>query len=134
VTGPHRYDLDAVVYVDSNGISLHRARNELATRYALAQSGAARQRGVDPGTPMSELPYFLYGDAVLVGEAAEGELADVPDRFLDPGYLGWSFEPTPFDYPPVQTRPPGRAADLAGRVRRSLGRFPARAGHRSRAR
>lgn len=45
-----RYDLDATVYVDTNGLSMRRARNERATRYALAQSGAARQRGVDPGT------------------------------------------------------------------------------------
>jgi hypothetical protein len=72
------YDLDAAVYVDDNGRSMNWARNERATRYALAQSEAARQRGVDPATPMSELPYSLYGDAVLVGRAADGELTGVP--------------------------------------------------------
>ena len=102
------YDANAVVYVDENGRAMSRARNELATRYALAQSEAARQRGVDPGTPMSELPYFLYGDAVLVGRDADGNLTDVPARFLDPGYLGWSFTPTPFDQLPAD--PPGARA------------------------
>ena len=119
-----RYDLDAAVYVDANGLSMRRARNERATRYALAQSEGARQRGVDPGTPMSELPYSLYGDVVLVGQTADAELGDVPERFLDPVYLGWSFEPTPFDRPPLdQTDPPGPAAELAGRLRRSLERL-----------
>lgn len=89
-----RYDLDAAVYVDTNSLSMRRTRNERVTRYALAQSGAAQQRGVDPGTPVSELPYFLRGDVVLVGETADADLVDVPERFLDPGYLGWSFEPT----------------------------------------
>ena len=101
-----QYDLDTALYVDGNGASLGRARNERATRYALAQSGAASRRGVDPGTPMGELPYLLYGDVVLVGETGDGSLADVPKRFLDPGYLGWSFELTPFDDSP--------SADLAG--------------------
>jgi hypothetical protein len=130
-----RYDLDAAVYVDENGLSVHRARNERATRYALAQSGAARQRGVDPGTPMSLLPYFLYGDVVLVGRGAEGELTDVPNRFLHPDYLGWSFAPTPFDYPlPPQISPAGPAARPVGRIRRSLTRFPTRSSRQHRAR
>jgi hypothetical protein len=123
-----RYDLDAAVYVDENGLSLHRARNERATRYALAQSGAARQRGVDPGTPLSGLPYFLHGDAVLVGQGAGGELTDVPERFLDPGYLGWSFDPTPFDQPlPPQASPPGPAPGPGSRIGRPLGWLAARA-------
>lgn len=98
------YDANAVVYVDENGSAMRRARNELATRYALAQSEAARQRGVDPGTLLSALPYCLYGDVVLVGRDDDGKLTDVPARFLDPGYLGWSFKQTPFD--PPQPAPP----------------------------
>lgn len=115
-----RYDRDAVVYLDENGVAKHRARNELLTRYALAQSEAARQRGMDPGTPVSALPYSLHGDAVLVGQDADGRLADVPDRFLQPGYPGWSFDPTPFDCPlPPQASPPGPAAGPAGRAGQS---------------
>jgi hypothetical protein len=101
-----QYDLDTALYVDGNGPALGRARNEHATRYALVHSGAASRRGVDPGTPTGDLPYFLYGDVVLVGETDDGSLADVPERFLEPGYLGWSFERTPFD--------PPSPADLAG--------------------
>lgn len=123
-----RYDRDAAVYVDDNGIAMQRARNERATLYALAQSEAARQDGVDPETPMSGLPYSLHGDAVLVGRGADGGLTDVPDRFLDPGYLGWSFEPTPFDFPlPPRASPPGPAAGRAAPIGRSLARFTARA-------
>jgi hypothetical protein len=123
-----RYDPDASLYVDDNGIAVQRARNERATRYALAQSEAARQHGVDPGTPMRELPYALHGDAVLVGRGADGELTDVPDRFLDPGYLNWDFEPTPFDSPlPPRVSPPGPAAGPASRAGRSLARFTTRA-------
>ena len=60
---------------------------------------------------MSELPYFLRGDVVLAGETADANLVDVPERFLDPGYLGWSFEPTPFDrWPADQIDPPVPAA------------------------
>lgn len=72
---------------------------------------------MDPGTRMNALPAFLYGDAVLVGQDADGALADVPGRFLDPGHLGWSFEPAPFDFPmPPLISSPVPAAARTGRT------------------
>jgi hypothetical protein len=55
------YDPDTVVYTSAGAQSLNRARNERASRYAFAQSAAAKERGMDPGTRMNALPAFLYG-------------------------------------------------------------------------
>lgn len=36
---------------------------------------------------------------LLPPEASWPAGTGIAERFLDPGYLGWSFEPTPFDLP-----------------------------------
>jgi hypothetical protein len=87
-----RYDRDAALFVDRNGVALLRARNDRATQYALVHSEAARTRGVRPDTPTNALPYALHGDVLLVGVEEQGCLTDLPERFYDPDHLGWEIQ------------------------------------------
>lgn len=77
-----RFDRDSVVLVDDEGIRKGLPTNERATTWMLEHSDAARQgrmRGADPG-------YQLYGNAVMLGDDAGGEMTDVPARLVQ--YFG----------------------------------------------